>query len=149
MATKDSKKAAARQKRSKEETQQEFERIREEVEAASEATDPKTAQAARLREAETRQRVDGVSVATVIQRISGLGLEVSRALADVAEKLTEEVQLLATVREAVAMERQELAQLHKIDVAATALDQLVQHYVREKEKFEAELAAVRHAGEEE
>ena len=149
MATKESKKAAARPRRSKEETQQQFEQVREEVEAAREAADAKTVEAARLRETEIRQRVDGVSVETVVQRISGLGLEVSRALADVAEKLTEEVGLLATVREAVALERTQLERLHKIEVAATALDQLVQDYGREKEKLEAEIVAQRHAWEEE
>ena len=149
MATKESKKGAARPKRSKEDTQQEFARIREEVEAAHEAGDAKTAETTRLREIQVRQGVDGVSVETVVQKISGLGLEVSRALADVSEKLTEEVQRLAIAREAVALERKELEQLHKIDVAATALDQLVQDYARENQKLEAEIAGRRQAWEEE
>jgi len=148
MATKDAKKGAARPKRGKTETQEEFAHIQEELEAAR-AIDAKAAEAARHHEAHVRQRIDGVGVETVVQRISGLGLEVSRALADVAEKLTEEVQLLATVREAVALERSELARLHKIDVAATALDQLVQDYAREKQKLEAEVADGRRAWEEE
>lgn len=148
MATKESKKGAARPKRSKEDTQQEFARIREEVEAAHESDDAKTAEVVRLREVQVRQGVDGIGVETVVQKISGLGLEVSRALAEVSEKLTEEVRLLAIVREAVALERKELAQLHKIDVAATALDQLVQDHAREKEKLETEIAAGREAWEE-
>ena len=149
MAVKESKKGAARPRRSKEETQHEFARISEDVEAAQQSTDAKTAEAARLHETQIRQRVDGVGVETVVQRISGLGLEVSRALADISEKLTEEVQSLAAVREAVALERRELEQLHKIDVAATALDQLVQDYAREKQKLEAEIADGRQAWEEE
>jgi len=149
MPAKDTRKGAARPKRSKAETQQEFEQIQEETQAARESTDAKVAEVTRLRETEVRQSVDGVSVETVVQRVSGLGLEVSRALANVAEKLTEEVELLATVREAVALERRELERLHKIDVAATALDQLVQDYAREKEKLEAETAAQRAAWEEE
>jgi len=149
MATKESKKGAARPKRSKEDTQREFARISEEVAAGLEATDAKSAEAARFRETQVRQAVDGLGVETVVQKISGLGLEVSRALADVSEKLTEEVQLLAVVREAVALERKELEQLHKIDVAATALDHLVQDYAREKQKLEAEIAVGRQAWEEE
>ena len=39
--------------------------------------------------------------------------------------------------------------LHKIDVAATALDQMVQDYAREKQRSEAEIAAQRQAWEEE
>jgi colicin import membrane protein len=149
MAVKESKKGAARPRRSKEETQHEFARIQQDVEAAQESTDAKTAEATRLHETQVRQRVDGVSVETVVQRISGLGLDVSRALATVSEKLTEEVQQLATVREAVALERKELEQLHKIDVAATALDQLVQDHAREKQKLETEIADGRQAWEEE
>ena len=149
MATKESKKGAARPKRSREETQHEFAHIQEAMEAAREDGDAKTAEVTRLRETEVRQRVDGLSVETVVQKISGLGLEVSRALADVSEKLTEEVQQLASVREAVTLERKELEQLHKIDVAATALDQLVQDYGREKNRLEGEIAAQRAAWEEE
>ncbi len=149
MAVKESKKGAARPRRSKEETQHEFARIQEDVEASQQSTDAKTVEAARLHETQIRQRVDGVSVEAVVQRISGLGLEVSRALAEVSEKLTAEVQQLAVVREAVALERRELEQLHSIDVAATALDQLVQDYAREKQRLEAEAADGRRAWEEE
>ena len=109
MAVKESKKGAARPRRSKEETQHEFARIQEDVEASQQSTDAKTVEAARLHETQIRQRVDGVSVEAVVQRISGLGLEVSRALAEVSEKLTAEVQQLAVVREAVALERRELS----------------------------------------
>jgi hypothetical protein len=142
-------KAPARVKRGKAEVQQEFAEIQEQVEAAREAPDPKAEETARLREAEIRQAVSGVSVESVVQRISGLGLEVSKALADVSARLTEEVQLLASVREAVALERKELERLHKIDVAATALDQMVQDYAREKQTLEQEIAAQRAAWESE
>lgn len=149
MAAKEGKKGTARSRRSREETQQEFADVQREVEAAAGTTDPKTAEVARLREAEVRERVEGASVEAVVQRISGLGLEVSRALAGVAEKLTEEVDLLAAVRDAVALERRELERLHKIDVAATALDQLVRDYAREEQRLEAEAEAQRVAWREE
>src|SRR5450755_3984248 len=51
------------------------------------------------------------------------------------------------VREAVSLERAELERLHKIDVAATALDQMVQDYERDKERLEGEIAAQRGAWE--
>jgi colicin import membrane protein len=147
MPAKEAKKGAPRPRRSKAETQQEFIGIQEEVEASQ--VDAKTAEATRLRETQVRQRVEGVTVESVVQKVSGLGLEVSRALADVSEKLSEEVELLAFVREAVTLERKELGQLHKIDVAATALDQLVQDYAREKQKLEMEIVTQRDAWEEE
>jgi hypothetical protein len=42
-----------------------------------------------------------------------------------------------------------LERLHKIDIAATALDQMVQDYARQKEQLEAEIAAGRAGWEEE
>jgi hypothetical protein len=85
----------------------------------------------------------------VVEKISGLGLEVSKSLSDLSEKLVQEVNRLAAVREAVALEQKEIERLHKIDVAATALDQLVQDYGRQKDQLAAEIAAQRAAWEEE
>ena len=137
-------KPPVRGRRTKVEVQQEFADIQEQAEAARESADAKAEEAVAVaRRPEVRQAVDGVTVEGVVQRISGLGLEVSKALADVSGKLTREVQLLASVREAVALERTELERLHKIDVAATALDQMVQDYAREKQRLEAEIAAQR------
>jgi hypothetical protein len=142
-------KAPARAKRSRAEVQQEFEEVQEQVERAREGADPKSDEAARQRQSEVRTAVEGVTVEGVVQRLSGLGLEVNKALSDVAARLTEEVQLLGSVREAVALERQGLEHLHKIDVAATALDQLVADYAREKQRLEQEISVQRAAWEEE
>jgi len=142
-------KPPVRARRAKAEVQQEFDQIQEQVEAARESADAKAEEAARRRDAEVRQAVETVTVEAVVQRISGLGLDIGRALSDVSGKLTEETQLLASAREAVALERKELERLHKIDVAATALDQMVQDYAHEKQRLEAEIAAQRAAWEEE
>src|SRR5690349_11913671 len=107
-------KTAVRGRRPRAEVQQEFETIREQAEQARETPDAKAVEAARIREAEVRESVDGVSVESVVQRISGLGLGVSKALSDISAKLVEEVNLLGSVREAVALERKELERLHKI-----------------------------------
>jgi uncharacterized coiled-coil protein SlyX len=88
-------------------------------------------------------------VEAVVQRIAGLGLEIGKALAEVSGRLAEETQLLASLREAVALERKEIDRLHQIDVAATALDQMVQDYAREKQRLEGEIASGRAAWEEE
>ncbi len=142
-------KTAPRPKRSKGEIEQEFSGIRDEVAAAREAAEPKREEQLRLREAAVRQAVEGITVEAVVQRISGLGLEVSKALADLSENLVQEVDRLGAVREAVALERAEIERLHKIDVAATALDQLVQDHARERERLGAEIAAQRAAWDEE
>lgn len=142
-------KAPARAKRTKAEIQRQFDQIQEESVDARESSDPKLEEASRRHETEVREIVEGVTVESVVQRISGLGLDIAKALSGVSGRLTEEVQLLASVREAVDLERKELDRLHKIDIAATALDQLVQDYGRQKLELEAEIAARRAAWEEE
>jgi len=142
-------KAPVRARRTRAEVQQQFKDIQEEVEQSRESPDVKGQEAARLRENEVRQAAEGATVESVVQRVSALGLEVSRALSDLSAKLVEEVQLLAAVRETVTLERKELERLHKIDVAATALDQMVQDYDRQKQQLETEIAAQRATWEEE
>jgi len=100
-------------------------------------------EASRRHEGEVCEAVEAVTVESTVQRISGLGLEISKALAGLSAKLTDEVQLLASVREAVELERKEIDRLHKIDVAATAVDQLVQDYGRQKQELGTEITARR------
>jgi hypothetical protein len=63
----------------------------------------------------------------------------------VSDNLLAEVQRLATVREAVATETDRLQRLHKIDIAATALDDLVQDFEARKSAFEADISGKRTA----
>lgn len=140
---------APRIKRPKAEVEREFLRIQEEVTAAQQAPDTKVAESLKRREAEVRKAVEGVSVESVVQNVAGLGLEISKALADLSQKLVEEVHRLASIREAVELETRELERIHKIDIAATALDQLVQDYARQKELLENEIATLRASWEEE
>ncbi len=149
MAVSRSSKTASRPKRTRAEVQKEFTEISRAVGAAAEEADEKAEELARAKEAETRQEVEGITVENVVERISGLGLEVTRALAGISAKLVEEVGRLASVREAMELEKREVERLHKIDVAATALGQLVQEYSRQKTELEDEIAARRAEWEEE
>jgi hypothetical protein len=148
MAT-STRKTPARTSRSKAEVQQEFNEIRKSVTAAQEAADPKTTAVEQQRAVEIREAVADLSAEGVVQRISSLGLEISRALGGISEQLSAEVNRLATVREAVELEQQELGRLHKIDLAATAIDQLVQDHQKEKERLDSEIALQRSLWEEE
>ena len=148
MATKTAR-PVARPKRAKAEIEEEFSEIREEVAATRETTDKKAEETSKLREAEIRQSVEGISVEDVVKGISDLGLDLSKALAGISEKLVQEVNRLSSAREAVELERKEIDRLHKIDVASTALDQLVQDYARKKEELESEIAAQRLSWDEE
>lgn len=145
---KEAKKVPPRQRRSKPEVEQAFLDIREEL-AQAEPPEPKSIEAERVRETAIRDAVETVSVESVVRKISGLGLEVSRALSNVAEQLAAEVELLASVRSAVALERTELDRLHKIDIAATAIDHLVQDHAQRKAAFDAETEEQRQAWDDE
>jgi len=148
MATKTAK-PIARPKRTKAEIEEEFTEIREELAATREAGDKKAEETSKLREGEIRQAVEGISVEDVVKGISDLGLDLSKALAGLSEKLVQEVNRLSSAREAVELERKEIERLHKIDIASTALDQLVQDYARKKEELESEITAQRASWDEE
>lgn len=144
------KKAPARPaRRTKAETEREFAGIRAQVEEAQQEASPKMDELARVRDAGVRQAVAEISVESVAQRISALGLDVTKALAGLSEQLIEEVRRLVAVREAVEIENRELDRLHQIDVAATSVDHLVQEHARQKDELEQEITARRSAWEEE
>lgn len=146
MAARGEKKPPARAKRSKSEVQAEFEELQA-MAAARDAVDPKTTASVKAHEEAVRAEVAEVGIETVVQQLAGLGLDVSRALADISEKLIAEVRLLASLREAVAIERRELERLHQIDVAATSLDLLLGDHAQRKEALEAESVQRRAAWE--
>jgi hypothetical protein len=100
---------------------------------------------ARLRRTEIDEAVEGVSVEGVVQNLSNLGLDISKALTEISGKLVTEVERLNSVREAVALQTKELERLHKIDISATAIDHLVQDYESQKQTLEAEISAQREA----
>ena len=139
-----------RAKRAKTEIQEEFATIRRETETARESADAEGRggrPVARGRgPASRRGHHGGRRGAEDLRPGSG---DFQGAGGSSPRKLVEEVERLSAVREAVSLERAELERLHKIDVAATALDQMVQDHAREKERLEAEIAEQRAAWEEE
>jgi colicin import membrane protein len=150
MATKTTKPLTpSRSQRSKAQVQQEFAAIQQETTAAREAASPKSVEIEQRQAAELRQSVESVSVDSVVGQIYALNGETSRTLLDLSEKLSAEVELLTRVRDAVTLERQELERLHKIDIAATALDQMVQDYAREQERLKTEIETQRTEWEQE
>ena len=137
----------ARPRRNKSDVQHAFAQVRDEVDAARDAKSVKADETAKLVQAEIRQAVEGLSVETAAQSVSALTVQISKALADVSEHLIAEVQRLAQARAAVALEREELERLHKIDVSVTSLDDLVQDYDVKRQTLEAEMSTQRSAWE--
>src|ERR1700676_4465691 len=94
-------KPPVRAKRPRAEVQEEFSTIREEVESAKRTAEPKRDELLRQRAADPRAAVGGVSVDGGLRHVSGLGLEISKALSELSAKLVDEVNRLASVRQAV------------------------------------------------
>jgi colicin import membrane protein len=140
---------ASRKKLTKAEEDKEFENIVREDEKSRSVSNPKSEELDRLRSQEIRQAVEGMSVDGVVQKISGMGLEISKSLSELSAKLVAEVERLTTIREAVALEQRELERLHKIDIVAASLDNMLQDYRLEKEKLDTEITSCRAAWEEE
>jgi colicin import membrane protein len=139
----------SRKKITRAESDKEFDNLVREEEKNQAASNPKTEELDRLRNQEIRQAVQGVSVDAVVQKISGMGLEISKSLAELSGKLVAEVEKLTTIREAVSLEQRELERLHKIDIIAASLDNMLQDYHSKKEELESEIASQRAAWEEE
>jgi colicin import membrane protein len=139
----------SRKKISKAEADKEFDSLVREDEKNRAVSNPKTDELERLRSQEIRLEVEGMSVDGVVQKMSGMGLEISKSLSELSGKLVAEVERLTTIREAVALEQRELERLHKIDIVATSLDNMLQDYHSEKEKLESEISASRAAWVEE
>jgi colicin import membrane protein len=139
----------SRKKITRAEADKEFENLVREEEKSRAVSNPKTEELDRLRNQEIRQAVEGVSVDAVVQKISGMGLEISKSLSELSGKLVAEVEKLTTIREAVNLEQRELERLHKIDIIAASMDNMLQDYHSKKEALESEIASQRGAWEEE
>lgn len=135
--------STAPRRRTKTEVQRDLTTIAEQVSEEKESISAKTLEAAKMREEEIRSNVKNISVDSVTSHIAELGAEVSKTLSGLSEKLLQETQSLADLKEAVALEAKELERLHKIDVLATALDQLLSDYELKKTALEEEIAEQR------
>ena len=140
-------KTITRGRRTKAEVQQELQTVLREAAAERDAGDAQFEETARAKEAEVREAGAAVTVEGVVQGIAAFGLQVSKALADISAQLTQEVARLTTLREAVALEQRELERLHKIDILATSIGQMVQDYATKKQALEGEISERRAAWE--
>ncbi|MBI4668591.1 MAG: hypothetical protein HY747_05300 [Elusimicrobia bacterium] len=133
----------SRSKKSKAEVQEEFDKIKEQLDQDKSELNPKTEELARQRQVEVKEAVKEVTPEGVVQKISSLGVEVTKTLSELSSKLVGETDLLTTLREAVSLEHKELERLHKIDITATAIDQLVEEYGQKKQALETEISQTR------
>jgi colicin import membrane protein len=136
---------STRTKRSKTEVEQEFSLLAEQVANEKTESSPKNDLVAQIQEAEVRAAVSDITVEIIAKKLSDLNVEISRTLSGLGEKMSSEVGLLRSLKEAVALESKDLNRLHGIDVAKTNIDQLVSDYQEKKASFEIELSNARQA----
>lgn len=132
-----------RTKRSKTEVEQEFAAIAEQVATEKNSSSLKNEMLSQIQEAEVRAAVSEITVEVIAKKLSDLNVEISRTLSGLSEKMNGEVGLLRSLKEAVALESKELHRLHRIDIAATSIDQLVADYQEKKASFEKDLLDAR------
>lgn len=76
-----------------------------------------------LNEADMRAAVSEISTEVIIHKLTDLDAEISKSLSNLSEELVKEVNLMNQIRTTIEIENEQLQKLHKMDVAATALDQ--------------------------
>lgn len=116
----------AKTTRPRAETAAAFADVRDEVKTSPPA-DPKASAAAREHAAAVHAAVAGKTQG-VVKELAELKIEMGRELDRVAEQYLNRLEELATLQEALVLGREELASYHKLDVAATAIDQMVADY---------------------
>lgn len=129
-----------RVKKTKTDVEQQFAQLAETMDHSQSLESSKSGMIEQIREAEVRAAVSEITVEVVSKKVAELNVEISRTLSGLSEKMTQEVQMLCSLKEAVAIESKELQRLHGIDVAATAMDQMLADYREKKTANKVELA---------
>ncbi|HEY2810185.1 MAG TPA: hypothetical protein VGJ00_02190 [Rhabdochlamydiaceae bacterium] len=130
---------STRAKKTKVEVEQEFNQLTEAVERMQNLDSSKSDMIEQIREGEVRAAVSEITVEVISKKVSELNLEISRALSGLSEKMLQEVQLLGSLKDAVAIESKEIQRLHGIDVAATGVDQMLVDFRQKKMNCTMEL----------
>ena len=129
----------ARTTRARADVQEAFNEIEQEV--ADNMVDPKFATIISENEARIRKAVEPLGIEKAVQSLSTIGLEISRGLNQISESVVQKLTELQNLNDAVTLQKNELTRLHKIDVAATALDSMVADYNQKKVELENQISA--------
>ncbi len=129
-----------------EEIKQEFDEIvsetpqqQEMAESGTEGYDPK--------DQEMLNKLEELAVE--LNRFSQIGSDFAQLFKDLLQKAKAEIELLKKVRSDTDLKTKELQRIHKIEVAAINLEQLLEDYQEQKERFETIMSGQRKLWEEE
>ena len=135
MATK--KKIAPRASRTKAETQEALEMLQD---RATSVMDTELSAAEQQRQNErnkaARATTAALTVETVAQKLTTVGLDISKVLAGISEQIVAQMELLENVKSAVEQENADLEAIHGKDVVATSLADLLKEYELKQKELE-------------
>jgi hypothetical protein len=100
----------------------------------------KNRRAVAIQEAEVLSSVKGLNLDTVTRGITDTQVEIQKTLADLSGKLTEQLQQLENIEGAIQLKREELKQLHDIELKAQSLDELEAQIAQTRQSWEMEQA---------
>jgi len=101
----------------------------------------KNRQAATIKEAEVLNAVTGLSLDSVSNTLTNTQVEVQKSLAGLSAKLTEQLQVLRNIEEAIDLKRDELKELYNLEAKVTELDELEAEIEGRRKSWEEEQAA--------
>ena len=128
-----------RGRRAKVEVEEEFDVLLKEETKTKSYSNPKLEELARQQEQDLRNSTCNISAEETIRKFTDLNIEISKTLNSLSDKLVTEINYLNKLRQVAGLEKNEIERLHKIDVAQTAIDQLIDEYQTKKQELEDEI----------
>lgn len=138
-----------RGRRPKADVQEEFENLVAESQSQREGSTSKLEELRKIQEQSTRDAVQDVTAEGIVRRLADLNIDISKALSGISDKMMIEVKSLSRLHEAIAIEAEELRRLHKLDIAQTALDQLIEEYQKQEQELSTSIEEQRSQWQEE
>jgi hypothetical protein len=94
---------------------------------------------------EVTQVAESLSSEGVAREISNLKIETSKTLAQISDRLEEEVNKFRAVQNAIALKEKELQELYEIEKSAVTLAALIESQNQKRQAFESEMAEKKEA----
>jgi hypothetical protein len=94
---------------------------------------------------EVTQVAESLSSEGVAREISNLKIETSKTLAQISDRLEEEVNKFRAVQNAIALKEKELQELYEIEKSAVTLAALIESQNQKRQTFESEMAEKKEA----
>lgn len=138
-----------RGRRSKAEIQQEFDVLANAVNSEKSYSNSKEEEHLHKQEQDLISSVQNVTSDEIIRKFADLNIEISKTIGSLSEKLVNEINYLTKLRQVAELEKNEIERLHKIDIAQTALDHLIEEYRVQQEELEEEITTRRAEWEQE